>query len=154
MVDQRIILIRPCRQYHRESSGTGHFLKDGASRFFQFGVEGIFRPVCRFHGLSCHLFRDLEGRFHILSQLPVPVFLRIPVEQRGVIRDSPHLRRIVRVAHDNRISLYNRAHGLTCLFRVLGRNRRDRWHENPVHLFGRQISQVPVDKLCRKADCI
>ena len=117
-------------------------------------MEGILRHV----GIADRLFdlgfRNLISLTDIFCELLIPVFFRVPMEQRIVKRDPEYMLRIVGVFDDERISLYDRAHPFTRLFLVFRLDGGDGRHEDPVHMHLRETADMSVDELRREADRI
>ena len=90
----------------------------------------------------------------IFCELLIPVFFRVPMEQRIVKRDPEYMLRIVGVFDDEQLSLYDRTHPFTRLFLVFRLDGGDGRHEDPVHMHVRETADMSVDELRREADRI
>lgn len=94
----------------------------------------------------------MKNFFHISGQLPIPVFIFIPVKQRCIEWNLKIFLRIIRISHHDWVTFYHRTHGLAGFFCIFRRDSRNRRHKYAVHFLFCQISQMSVHQFCRKTN--
>ena len=122
VVDQVVVLVRPCRQ--NDCSGL-------LCRCFPDTVEDLLslgKKLIAIAVLGClslmdcpadKLHRNPEGLFHKFRQLALPVDIGIPEKNRHIVFDIPAFFRIIGVFDDQGEALDDAAHGHTGTLCVL-----------------------------------
>ena len=125
VVDQVVVLIRPACEHDGEGAFALHLVANALAFPRKLGFERFLRSVGRVDRLA-HAC-GVEGKLarEVLGELAVAVLLREPVEQRRVEGDAEALLGVVRIAHDDGVALYHRAHRLARFRGVFRGHRRD-----------------------------
>ena len=151
MVHQGVVLIGAGGQDHRVGPIFLHLAahpfpgrKKGCVKFLLGLIPGG-------NGLPGVLSGNSKGLLHVGRKLPLPVPVRVPVEQRRVKGNAPALFGVHGIADHDGIALHHRAHGLAGGLCVLRLHRGDGGHENPVHPRLCQAADMAMDQLGREA---
>ena len=152
VVDERIRVIGPSGQYHGKGARLLRLGDDFLSLFHQLTAEGS-NGRCRLTvGLLGLALCDAAVFHGILTDLPLAVFLREPVEHRGFKAHGEMLLRRLEVAHHHGIAHDDRADIGALLSLVFRGHMEDIGQEDPVYSLVGQIQHMAVNQLGREAD--
>ena len=152
VVDEFVVVVRARRKHHRIAALGPHALEHllatelhlvGKRRLRGFGL--FDRPVGERR-------LDPKGVHEIALELSVAVLGVVPVKERRVEGNAKTLLGVVGILHHVGVALDHRAHPLTRLGGILGGNRGDDGHEDPVGVFTHKVAHMAVHELGRKAD--
>ncbi|CDC70619.1 unknown [Oscillibacter sp. CAG:155] len=154
VVDEGIGVVGPPGQHHGKGTRLLRLGDDLLPLFHQLAAEGLNgsrRLAVGLLGLPLGGTAVIHG---VLADLPLPVFLRKPVEHRRLKAHGEMLLRRLEIAHHHGVAHDDRA-DIGALFPlVLRGHMEDVGQEDSVYPLLGQVQHMTVDQLGRKADGI